>query len=71
MKGIYWKGIKQRIGKFLDKVYDCILIFTDWLGVGSRSNDYGLLVCRKMVAYAYNLFNTLSTSLTLFLRDVL
>lgn len=32
MKGIYWKGIKQRIGRFLDKVYDCILIFTDWLG---------------------------------------
>ena len=32
MKGIYWKGIKQRIGGFLDKVYDCILIFTDWLG---------------------------------------
>lgn len=32
MKGIYWKGIKRRIGRFLDKVYDCILIFTDWLG---------------------------------------
>lgn len=32
MKRIYWKGIKQRIGRFLDKVYDCILIFTDWLG---------------------------------------
>lgn len=32
MKGIYWKEIKQRIGRFLDKVYDCILIFTDWQG---------------------------------------
>ena len=32
MKGIYWKGIKQRIGRFFEKVYDCILIFTDWLG---------------------------------------
>lgn len=32
MKGIYWKGIKQRIDRFFEKVYDCILIFTDWLG---------------------------------------
>ena len=32
MKGIYGQDIKQRIGRFLDKVYDCILIFTDWLG---------------------------------------
>ena len=29
---IYWKGIKRRIGKFFEKVYECILIFTDWLG---------------------------------------
>ena len=30
--GIYWKGIKRRIGKFFEKVHECILIFTDWLG---------------------------------------
>ena len=31
--GIYWKGIKRRIGKFFfQKVHECILIFTDWLG---------------------------------------
>ena len=29
---IYWNGIKRRIGKFLEKVHECILIFTDWLG---------------------------------------
>lgn len=29
---IYWKGIKHRIEKFLEKVHECILIFTDWLG---------------------------------------
>ena len=28
----YWKGIKRRIGKFFEKVHECILIFTDWLG---------------------------------------
>ncbi len=28
----HWKGIKRRIGKFLEKVHECILIFTDWLG---------------------------------------
>ena len=32
MKGIYWKGIKQRIGRFFEKVHEYILIFTDWLG---------------------------------------
>ena len=32
MNGIFWKGIKQRIGRFFEKVHDCILIFTDWLG---------------------------------------
>ena len=32
MKGIYWKGVKQRIEKFFETVDDCILIFTDWLG---------------------------------------
>ncbi len=32
MNGIYWKDIKQRIGRFLEKVHECILIFTDWLG---------------------------------------
>ena len=32
MNGIYWKGIKQRIGRFYEKVHECILIFTDWLG---------------------------------------
>ena len=30
--GIYWKSIKRRIGKFFEKVYECILILTDWLG---------------------------------------
>ena len=32
MNGIYWKGIKHRIGRFFEKVHECILIFTDWLG---------------------------------------
>ena len=32
MNGIYWKGIKQWIGRFFEKVHECILIFTDWLG---------------------------------------
>ena len=32
MNGIYWKGIKQRIGRLFEKVHECILIFTDWLG---------------------------------------
>lgn len=32
INGIYRKGIKQRIGRFLEKVHECILIFTDWLG---------------------------------------
>ena len=32
MNGIYWKGSKQRIGRFFEKVHECILIFTDWLG---------------------------------------
>lgn len=29
---IYWKGVKRKIDKFIDRVIDCILIFTDWLG---------------------------------------
>ena len=28
----HWKGIKRRIGKFFEKVHECLLIFTDWLG---------------------------------------
>lgn len=32
MNGIYWKSVKQRIESFFEKVYDCILIFTDRLG---------------------------------------
>ena len=28
----YWKGIKRRIERFFEKVHECILIFTDWLG---------------------------------------
>ena len=32
MNRIYWKGIKHWIGKFFEKVHECILIFTDWLG---------------------------------------
>ena len=23
MNGIYWKGIKQRIGRFFEKVHEC------------------------------------------------
>ena len=30
--GLYWKGSKRRIGKFFEKVRECILIFTDRLG---------------------------------------
>ena len=33
----HWKGIKRRIGKFFEKVHECILIFTDWLGVSAHS----------------------------------
>ena len=29
---IFLKGFKRRIGKFFEKVHECILIFTDWLG---------------------------------------
>ena len=32
MNLIYWKGIKKRIVRFFEKVHECILIFTDWLG---------------------------------------
>ena len=32
MNGIYWKGIKQRTGRFFERLHECILIFTDWLG---------------------------------------
>ena len=32
MRSIYWKGVRRRMEWFLDKVYDCILIFTNWLG---------------------------------------
>ena len=32
INGIYRKGIKQRIGRFFEKVHECILIFTNWLG---------------------------------------
>ncbi len=32
MNGIYWKGIKRRIGRLFEKVHEGILIFTDWLG---------------------------------------
>ena len=32
MNGIYWKNVKQRLETFFEKLYDCILIFTDWLG---------------------------------------
>ena len=32
MNGIYWKSVKQGIEKFFEKVHECILIFTDWLG---------------------------------------
>ena len=29
--GIYWKGIKRRIGRFFEKVHECILILpTGW-----------------------------------------
>ena len=36
--GIYWKGIKCRIGRFFEKVHECILIFTDWLGQAHKVN---------------------------------
>ena len=36
--GIYWKGIKRRIGRFFEKVHECILIFTDWLGQAHKVN---------------------------------
>ena len=33
MNDIYcWRDIKQWIGNFFEKVHECILIFTDWLG---------------------------------------
>ncbi len=32
MNGIYWKGVKERIGKFFETVHESILIFTNWLG---------------------------------------
>ncbi len=32
MNGIYHKSFKQRIGRFFEKVHECILIFTNWLG---------------------------------------
>ena len=32
MSNIMKKGIKRRIGRFFEKVHECILIFTDWLG---------------------------------------
>ncbi len=32
MNVISWKSVKLRVERFLEKVYDCILIFTDWLG---------------------------------------
>ena len=32
MNGIYRKSIKQRIERFFEKVHECILIFTGWLG---------------------------------------
>ena len=32
MNGIYHKSMKQRIERFFEKVHECILIFTNWLG---------------------------------------
>lgn len=32
MKKIYWKGVKRKIEWFVERVFDCILIFTNWLG---------------------------------------
>jgi len=29
---IYWRGVKERIERFFEKVHEGILIFTDWLG---------------------------------------
>ena len=28
----YLKGVKRKIGWFVERVFDCILIFTNWLG---------------------------------------
>ena len=30
--GIYWKGIKRRIGKFFEKVHECILTQLSQMG---------------------------------------
>ena len=32
MSNIMKKGIKRRIGRFFEKMHECILILTDWLG---------------------------------------
>lgn len=32
MGKIYWKGIKRKIDKLIERMIDCILIFTNWLG---------------------------------------
>lgn len=32
MGKIYWKGVKRKIDKLIERIFDCILIFTNWLG---------------------------------------
>ena len=32
MRKIYWKGVKRKFDKFIDRILDFIIFFTDWLG---------------------------------------
>lgn len=32
MRKIYWKGVKRKVDKLIERMIDCILIFTNWLG---------------------------------------
>ena len=32
MRKIYWKGVRKKVDKLIERLIDCILIFTNWLG---------------------------------------
>jgi len=32
MGKIYWKGVKRKFDKFIERILDFIIFFTDWLG---------------------------------------
>lgn len=32
MRKIYWKDVKRRFDKLIDRIHDFIIFFTDWLG---------------------------------------